>query len=174
MRPQRRQPTRLPRPWDSPGKNIRVGCHFLLQCMKVKSESEIVQSCPPLSDPMDCNPLGSSIHGIFQARVLEWVAISFSRGSSQPRDGTQVSCIAGRFFTSVTREAQCLNRALKKIHLPCQLPALTPSPPRCSPSPHSSPVLIAVHSLAAAVCACTRVPLHTCGTLLQLRWHSFS
>ena len=72
------QPTRLPRPWDSPGKNTRVGCHFLLQCMKVKSESEVAQSCPTLSDPMDCSLPGSSIHGIFQARVLEWGAIAFS------------------------------------------------------------------------------------------------
>ena len=75
VRPHRRQPTRLPHPWDSPGKNIGVGCHFPLQCMKVKSESEVAQSCPTLSDPMDCNPPGSSIHGIFQARVLEWVPL---------------------------------------------------------------------------------------------------
>ena len=78
MRPQRRQPTRLPSPWDSPGKNTGVGCHFLLQCMKVKSESEVAQSCRTLSDPMDCSPSGSSIPGIFQARVLEWAAIAFS------------------------------------------------------------------------------------------------
>ena len=77
LRPQRQQPTRLPRPWDSPGKNTGVGCHFLLQCMKVKSESEIVQSCPTLRDPKDCSLPGSSIHGIFQARVLEWGAIAF-------------------------------------------------------------------------------------------------
>ena len=70
--------TRLPRPWDSPGKNTGVGCHFLLQCMKVESESEAAQSCPTLSDPMDCSPPGSSIHEIFQARVLEWGAIAFS------------------------------------------------------------------------------------------------
>ena len=75
VRPHRWQPTRLPHPWDSPGKNTRVGCHFLLQCMKVKSESEVTQSCPTLSDPMDCSLPGSSIHGIFQARVLEWDAI---------------------------------------------------------------------------------------------------
>ena len=74
----RRQPTRLPRPWDSPGKNTGVGCHFLLQCMKVKSESEVSQSCPTLSDPMACSPPGSSVHGIFQARVLESGAIAFS------------------------------------------------------------------------------------------------
>ena len=72
------QPTRLPCPWDSPGKNTGVGCHFLLQCMKVKSESEVAQSYPTLSDPMDCRLLGSSVHGIFQARVLEWGAIAFS------------------------------------------------------------------------------------------------
>ena len=70
----RGQPTRLPHPWDSPGKNTGVGCHFLLQCMKVKSESEIAQSCLTLSNPMDCSPPGSSFHGIFQARVLEWGA----------------------------------------------------------------------------------------------------
>ena len=67
-----------PRPWDSPGKNTGVGCHFLLQCMKVKSEREVTQSCPTPSDPMDCSPPGSSVHGIFQARVLEWGAIAFS------------------------------------------------------------------------------------------------
>ena len=65
-------------PWDSPGKNTGVGCHFLLQCMQVKSESEVAQSCPTPSDPMDCSPPGSSVHGIFQARVLEWGAIAFS------------------------------------------------------------------------------------------------
>ena len=78
VRPQRRQPTRLPHPWDSPGKNIGVGCHFLLQCITVKSESEVAQSCPTLSDPMDCSPPGSSVHGILQARVPEWGAIAFS------------------------------------------------------------------------------------------------
>ena len=66
------------RPWDTPGKNTGVGCHFLRQCMKVESESEVAQSCRILSDPMDCGPPGSSIHGIFQARVLEWGAIAFS------------------------------------------------------------------------------------------------
>ena len=75
VRPHRRQPTRLPCPWDPPGKNTGMGCHFLLRCMKVKSESEVAQSCPTLSNPMDCSPPGSSIHGIFQARVLEWVPL---------------------------------------------------------------------------------------------------
>ena len=78
VRPHRRQPTRLPRPWDSPGENTGVGCHFRLQCMKVKGESDVAQSCPTLHDPMDCSPPGSSAHGIFQARVLEWGAIAFS------------------------------------------------------------------------------------------------
>ena len=78
VRPHRRQPTRLPRTWDSPGKNTGVGCHLLLQCMKVKSESEVAQLCPTLSDPMDCRLTGSSVHGIFQARVLEWGVIAFS------------------------------------------------------------------------------------------------
>ena len=76
--PHRRQSTRLPHPWDSPGKNTGMGCHFLLQCMKVKSESEVAQSCPTLSDPMDCSLPGSFVHGTFQARVPEWGAIAFS------------------------------------------------------------------------------------------------
>ena len=70
VRPHKRQPTRLPCPWDFPGKNTGVGCHFLLQCMKVKSESEVTQSCLTLCDPMDCSLPGSSIHGIFQGRLL--------------------------------------------------------------------------------------------------------
>ena len=74
MRPHRPQPTRVPRPWDSPGKNTGVGCHFLLQGMKVKSKSEVTQSCLTLCDSMDCGLPGSSTHGIFQARILEWVA----------------------------------------------------------------------------------------------------
>ena len=78
VRPHKWQPTRLPRPWESPGKYTGVGCHCLLQCMKVKSESEVTQSCPTPSDPMDCSLPGPSVHGIFQARVLEWVAIAFS------------------------------------------------------------------------------------------------
>ena len=78
MQPHRRQLTRLPRPWDSPGKNPGVGCHFLLQCLEVKSEREVAQSCPTPNDPIDCSLPGSSVHGIFQARVLEWGAIAFS------------------------------------------------------------------------------------------------
>ena len=155
VRPRRRQPTRLPCPWDSPGKNTAVGCHFLLQCMKVKSENEVAQSCPTLRDPMDCSvpsmgvsrqeywsgvplpspttlfqiltwsitslkvkvnishscltlcdPMDYTVHGILQARILEWVDFPFSRGSPQPRDQTQVSHISGRFFASwATKEA---------------------------------------------------------------------
>ena len=71
-----------PHPWDSTGKNTGVGCHILLQCIKVKSESEVAQSCPTLRDPMDCSLPGSSVHGIFQARVLEWGAIAFSKVGS--------------------------------------------------------------------------------------------
>ena len=89
VQPHRWQPTRLLCSWDFPGKSTGVGCHFLLQCMKVKSKSEVPQSCPTLRDPMDCSLPGSSIHGIFQARILEWVAIAFSsNSSSKPQFGT--------------------------------------------------------------------------------------
>ena len=77
VQPHRRQPTRLPRPWDSPGKNTGVGCHFLLQCMKVKSESEVAQSCPTLSNPMDCSPPASSIHGF--SRQEYWSGVPLPR-----------------------------------------------------------------------------------------------
>ena len=98
VRPHRRQPTRLPHPWDSPGKNTGVGCHFLLQCVKVKSESEVAQSCPTPSDPMDCSPLGSSIHGIFQARVLEWGATALPCVKERP---------SGKLLYSTWSSAQC-------------------------------------------------------------------
>ena len=93
VQPHRWQPTRLPRPWDSPGKNTGVGCHFLLQCRKVKSESEVAQSCPTVSDHMDCSPPGSSIHGIFQVRVLEWGAIAFS--------DRKIRCLINRWENSI-------------------------------------------------------------------------
>ena len=81
-----------------------------------KSESEVARSCPTLCDPVDCSPPGSSVHGIFQARILEWVAISFSRGSSQPRDRTQVSRIAGRHLNLwATRQAGLITHGLKQI-----------------------------------------------------------
>ena len=87
--------------WDSPGKNTGVGCHFLLQCMKVKSESEVTQSCLTLSDPMDCSLPGSSIHGIFQARVPEWGAIAFSEKS-----GVLQSMGLQRFKHNIATEQQ--------------------------------------------------------------------
>ena len=106
------KPTRLPRPWNSPGKNTGVGCHFLLQCMEVKSESEVAQSCPTLSNPMDCSLAGSSIHGIFQARVLEWGAIAFSDNCRHclPNHGTSFSRTEGRFsehFSLTQRSKDC-------------------------------------------------------------------
>ena len=132
-RPQRQQPTRLPRPWDSPGKNIGVGCHFLLQCMKVKS-------CPTLSDP---------IHGIFQARVLEWGASAFS------------VCHLSVQFSSVAQSCLTLckpmNRSTPGLPVHHQLPEFTQthvhrvsdaiqpfhplspsSPPAPNPSQHQS------------------------------------
>ena len=91
VRPHGRQPTRLPRPWDSPGKSTGVGCHFLLQCMQVESESEVTQSCLTLSDPMDCSLPGSSIHGIFRATVLESGAIAFSHTSAIELNSRNIS-----------------------------------------------------------------------------------
>ena len=81
MRPHRRQLTRLPRPWDSPGENTGVGCHFLLQCMKVKSESEVAQSYPTLSDPMDCSLPGSSAHGISRQEYWSGVPLPSPQAS---------------------------------------------------------------------------------------------
>src|SRR5574340_946770 len=85
VRPHRWQPTRLSHPWDSPGKNAGVGCHFLLQCMKVKSESKVAQSCPSLHDPMDCRPPGSPIPGTFQARTsaISKLRAGFTYGSPE-------------------------------------------------------------------------------------------
>ena len=126
VRPNRRQPTRLPRPWDSPGKSTGVGCHFLLQCMKVKSESDVAQSCPTLCDPMDCSPPGSSVHGIFQARVLEWGAIAFSEETPEGH------------LNSFT----CRNQSQVCTHWPCReilswaqnFPSSLPEICLCSPS----------------------------------------
>jgi len=100
--PHRQQPTRLLCPWDSPGY-IYIYIYIYIYMYKVKVKVLVVQSCPTLCNPMDCSP--PTFSGILQARILEWVSIPFSRGSSQPRVRTQVSCIAGGFFTiSVTRE----------------------------------------------------------------------
>ena len=101
VRPHGRQPIRLRRPWDSSGKNTGAGCHFLLQCMKVKSESEVTQSCPTVSDPMDCSLPGSSIHGIFQARVLEWGAIAFSSKTTTHSQFSSSLMILAQFTSRV-------------------------------------------------------------------------
>ena len=85
VRPHRRQPTRLHHPWDSPGKNTGVGCHFLLQCMKVKSGNEVAQLCPTLSNSMACSLPGSSIHGIFQEEY--WSGLSFPPPGHIPTQG---------------------------------------------------------------------------------------
>ena len=111
LQPHRRQPTRLPHPWGSPGKNTGVGCHFLLQRMNVKSESEVAQSCLTPSDPMDCSLPGSSAHGIFQARVLEWGVIAFSK--------LQIYLMVNRSF---------LFRVLNKVSL--EQPTATQCPPK--------------------------------------------
>ena len=134
-RPHRQQPTRLPHPWDSPGKNTGVGCHFLLQCMKVKIESKVTQSCLTLSDPMDCSLQGSSIHGIFQARVLEWGAIALSRGSSRPGDWTRLSYTgrqilyyrATRFLSAIliTEDRTCV--AAERQGTACRIPSVCSS-----------------------------------------------
>ena len=83
VRPHRRQPTRLPRPWDSPGKNTGVGCHFLLRCMKVKSESDVAQLCPTLSDPMDCRLPGSSAHGFSRQEYCSGLSLPSPKDASR-------------------------------------------------------------------------------------------
>ena len=115
MQPHRRQPTRLPCPWDSPGKNTGVGCHFLLQCRKVKSQSEVAQSCPTLSDPMDCSPRGSSVHGIFQARVLDWGATAFSKLSYK-----QAICLGSLGNKEFLIKSEFLDLDLRAIFALCQ------------------------------------------------------
>ena len=112
-----------PRSWDSPGKNTGVGCHFLLQCMKVKSESEVAQSCPTCSDPMDWSPPGSSVHRIFQARVLEWGAIAFSKDSHREpiadtwhNEPPEISKIrGGRSYTFVPKKTSIITCFTSKI-----------------------------------------------------------
>ena len=136
VRPHRWQPTRLPRPWDSPGKNTEVGCHFLLQCMQVKSEREVAQSCPTLSDPMDCSLPGSSGHGIFQARALDWGAIAFSvlRAKAFPRVADckrSQSTLAGRPI-DLDRAGRCVFPLLPDCKiLPKPQPMLTKSLIHC-------------------------------------------
>ena len=139
VRPHRRQPNRLCRPWDSPGKNTGVGCHFLLQCRKVKSESEVAQSCLTLPGLMDCSLPGSSVHGVFRARVLDWSATAFSKHAvsfkiprhvSQNRRKNSITCIKLLllFSCQVTSDSYWLHR-LHHARLPCSLtsPRICPS-----------------------------------------------
>ena len=138
--PHRQQPTRLICPWDSPGKNAGVGCHFLLQCMKVKSEREVAQSCLTLLDPMDCSLPGSSVHGIFQARVLEWGVIAYI--SDQIRADQSLSHVrlfatpwieARQAFLSITNSQSLFKLISIKLRMPinhlilCQPLFLLPS-----------------------------------------------
>jgi len=119
VRPHRWQPTRLPRPWDSPGKNTGVGCHFLLQCMKVKSESEVAQPCPTPSDPMDCSLSGSSAHEIFQARVLEWGAIAFSLDASNVLHQPGLTKLEFKGFSRVDSSPHHPSSPLREKKRPC-------------------------------------------------------
>ena len=125
MRPHRRQPTRLPRPWDSPGKNTGVGCHFLLQYMKVKSESQVSQSYLTLSNPMDCSLPGFSIHRIFQAKVLEWGAIAFSERHSD--SAPILRLISHRM--SLRLPLSVLEKGLGAREARPRLPTCRPQPP---------------------------------------------
>ena len=133
VQPHRWQPTGLPRPWDSPDKNTGVGCHFLLQCMKVRSESEVAQSCLTLCDRMDCSLPGSSVHGIFQARVLECGAIAFSEetpeatfihSSAETRVRYAHTGIAEKCFPGHTVPPLLCLKSACVLHLPaCSGPA---------------------------------------------------
>ena len=134
VRPHRRKPTRLPRPWDSPGKNTGVGCHFLLQCIKVKNEKEVSQSCPILSDPIDCSLLGSSIHGIFQARVLEWGAIAFSDISSDRSLQTKFPKLLYKLVSGSIWPIENLGRSMEGR----SLAEARVCPPFCLPQPRTS------------------------------------
>ena len=140
VRPHRRQPNRLLHPWDSPGKNTGVGYHFLLQCMKMNSESEVAQSCPTLRNPMDCSPPGSSIHGIFQTRVLEWVAIAFLGYYNSTRGLRSVaqSCLTLCDPMNCSTPGLPVHHQLPKFtqtHVHRVSDAIQPSHPLSSPSP---------------------------------------
>ena len=121
-----RQPARLPCPWDSPGKNTGVGCHFLLQCMKMKSEREVAQLCPTLHDPMDCRLPGSSTHGIFQPRVLEWVITIYPNWVAENRNSLSHSSGAWKSEIKVLARPYCFWRLWEGFwrlstifHVPC-------------------------------------------------------
>ena len=131
VRPHRRQPTRLPRPWDSPGKNKGVGCHFLLQCMKMKSESEVSQSCLTLHDPMDCSLPGSSVHGI---------SVQFSSAAQScptlcdPMNRSMPGLPVHHQLPELTRtHVHRVGDAIQPSH-----PLSSPSPPAPNPSQHQS------------------------------------
>ena len=123
VRPHRQQPTRMLRSWDSPGKNTGVGCHFLLQHVKVKSESEVSQSCLTLSDPMDCSLPGSSIHGIFQARVLEWGAIAFS----------EISIIPCQMLLLISETVRCVLLEICASNITAAAKSVQSCPTLCDP-----------------------------------------
>ena len=123
VRPHRWQPTRLHHPWDSPGKNTGVACHFR-ECMTVKSESEVAQSCPTLSDPMDCSPPGSSVHEIFQVRVLEWGAIAFSERKLSAEELMLLNCAVGEDLRVPWTARRSNQSILKEISPGCPLEGL--------------------------------------------------
>ena len=158
VQPHRRQPTRLLRPWYSPGKNTGVGCHFLFQCMKVKSESEVAQSCRTLSDPMDCSVPGSSVHGIFHTRVLEWVANAFS------------PLVVQFSFSSVAQTYPTLcdpmNRSTPGLPGHHQLPGEGNGNPlqySCLENPvHRGALWAAVHRVAQSRTQLKRLSMHAC------------
>ena len=126
VQPHRRQPTRLPCPWDLPGKNTGVGCHFLLQCMKVKSESEVAQSCLTLSDPMDCSPSGSSVHGIFRKQLINSTGRDYSIPYTTPDQWTHfISLFLYVKFSGRSKQTFFRNKGVtkkkKKKSLKCPL-----------------------------------------------------
>jgi len=174
VQPHRRQPTRLPCPWDSPGKNTGVGCHFLLQCMKVESESEVAQSYPTLSDTMDCSLPGSSVHGIFQAGVLEWGAIAFSSimgkcllvftTHHEGKSFSVVSC-SGPFILHKFSISPGSWTHASSQNLPLLRPRPAEAPPPCSalgplPSPHQcfSQCALDMHSTCPGGLLSTQLP----------------
>ena len=148
VQPHRWLPTRLPRPWDSPGKNTGVGFHFLFQCMKVKSESEVAQTCPTLCDPMDCSPPGSSVHGIFQARVVEWVAIAFSDSLFySPRNS-----LSPQTFNTTLPSSLIADMTLLLISLRIQKQKKTTSTRYCFCHPVNPPTSLKAHVLCLLSC----------------------
>ena len=118
VRPHRRQTTRLLRPWDSPGKNTGMGCHFLLQCMKMKSESEVAQLCPTLSDPMDCSLPGSSVHGFSRQEYWSGVPLP-SPITSWQIDGETMETVTDFIFlgSKITVGGDCSHEIKRRLLL---------------------------------------------------------